>query len=60
MSKANKCDRCGTFYEHNREVYLHKHYMYKDNHPCGDTRIDLCPNCQAELEKWLGERKDNE
>ena len=59
MSKANKCDRCGVLYEYNWENYIHKHYINKDCHPYPDYRIDLCPNCQTELEKWLKERKES-
>lgn len=59
MSHAYKCDRCGALYERNIELYIHKHYICLENHPYSDTEIDLCPNCQVELEKWLEERKES-
>ena len=59
MSKALKCDRCGALYEYDFQLYLRSYYVGKECHPYEDKRLDLCPNCQTELEKWIEERKES-
>ena len=60
MSEVNKCDRCGTLYEYDYNFYIGKHNIYKDCHPYSDYQIDLCPDCQTELEKWIkGDKMNN-
>lgn len=49
MSKANKCDRCGTLYEH--EIYSNK--LFIGRRPYNNEFFDLCPMCQKNLEKWF-------
>ena len=60
MSAALKCDRCGTLYEYDYQLYLCSYYVCKDCHPSGDLKLDLCPNCQQKLIEWVddGERKE--
>ena len=63
MSKALKCDRCGTLYEYNFQLYLNPYFVGKDCHSYEDKRLlDLCPNCQKMLVEWFkdGERKKTE
>lgn len=53
MSKAYKCDRCGTLYEYDFQRYLHSYYISKDCHPQDDKKLDLCPDCQGALVEWM-------
>lgn len=53
MSSACKCDRCGTLYEYDYQLYLRSYIIYKDCHPQEDRKIDLCPMCQKDLERWF-------
>jgi len=63
MSKAKKCDRCGNFYEHyNSNDIIHSNGLakmycdkYENYHYHDKGRIDLCPECKASFDKWLGE-----
>lgn len=48
--QAKKCDRCGALYE---EAYTPDVTVEKYVHPYGSNRIDLCPECQKRLEKFL-------
>ena len=58
MSKALKCDRCGSFYipddshqKRNRVIFDNFDY---DNACSTDGRwLDLCPRCSDRLESWL-------
>ncbi len=51
MSDAKKCDRCGMFFElYKKPIILSKKGIW-------DT-VDLCPNCGAELERWLWQYKE--
>lgn len=58
MASAKKCDRCGCYYDHNRE------YKTKRNHAAinrvdlmdienGYDRYDLCDQCISELLKFM-------
>ena len=48
--QAKKCDRCGALYE---DFYTPDLTVKKYNHPYGETRIDLCPECNKQLEVFL-------
>ena len=58
MSKALKCDRCGSFYipddshqKRNRVSFFKFNY---DNVSYSDrVQLDLCPRCADRLESWL-------
>lgn len=58
MSKAYKCDRCGELYSNHADIsnkYMILIPDYMDDRRClEDGYVDLCPNCQEQLEKWLG------
>lgn len=58
MANAKKCDRCGTLYE---QTTIPAVNVIIDNHPYGGCKIDLCPKCQDELERFVsvGKEKDN-
>ena len=47
---AQKCDRCGKLFEreHVPDITVRKY-----THGYGEYRLDLCPDCQKELERWL-------
>ena len=50
MARANKCDRCGTLYE--RKISYDSYRIVKIL-PYTDDRIDLCEDCQRELESFM-------
>ena len=60
MALITKCDRCGEIYDP-WETYNHinpyenwwRYGLVKDCHPYSETRIDLCPNCKKDLERWF-------
>ena len=51
MASACKCDACGKLYEskgYSPDVTIDiYHHVY------GSSRIDLCPECQKKLEKFI-------
>ena len=50
MAKAYECDVCGGLFKREcvPDVAVVVYY-----HGYGETRKDLCPECQKELENWL-------
>ena len=54
MSRANKCDRCGKLYE--RKI-SHDSYRIVKILPYTEDRIDLCEDCQRELEEFMNQSK---
>lgn len=48
---AKKCDRCGELYD--PPMYTPDVRVDIYRHPYGDRWLDLCFNCQAELEDFL-------
>ena len=51
--KALQCDRCGKYY---KEPYISSTvYLYRKHAYTNDEKMDLCPECGEELEKWLYE-----
>ena len=59
MADAKKCDRCENFYEgnHIQTVVIFKNPMQNGYGYSGDL-MDLCPDCQAALEKWIAREND--
>lgn len=64
MSKAYKCDRCGVYYENDKDINtyytIQKHGFHKVISDTGDCYndwhikdLDLCPACKAGLKIWL-------
>ena len=47
---AHECDRCGKLY---KRAYVPDIRINKYRHPYGDEWVDLCDDCQNQLEKWL-------
>ena len=54
MAFANECDRCGALYKTTVDPKINIVEFTSQNDYC---RIDLCPDCQKELETWLKEKK---
>ena len=54
MALANKCDRCGTLYE--RKISYDSYRIVKIL-PYVEDRIDLCKDCQRELEEFMKQPK---
>lgn len=52
MSRAHKCDRCGTFYEFDYRIYSNNTHFIGCR-PQKDLELDLCPMCQKDLDKWF-------
>ena len=55
MSKACKCDICGKLYEDLPPYPDLRLYRYQDPH--GEHRLDLCDECQKNLERFVGGTK---
>ena len=67
MSKAAKCDRCGSFYLRDRatessvistdakHAFQELELSYRDCNGFSHTaiRYDLCPECRKKLKAWL-------
>ena len=50
MAQANKCDRCGILYE--RKISYDSYRIVKIL-PYIEDKIDLCEDCQRELEAFM-------
>lgn len=65
MALAKKCDRCGQLHEHyplgNHPEVFNAIAICRRNATgtmeCTKTVLDLCPNCMAQLEKFITEGK---
>lgn len=54
--KAYICDRCDDFFVKSNN--LHKYEVVSKINP--NKLLDLCPTCQAELDKWVDEFKEED
>ena len=50
MALAHECDVCGTLFKRESVPDIG---VIVYHHGYGETRKDLCPKCQKELENWL-------
>lgn len=70
MANAKKCDRCGAFYTNCKPIKIDlvtdpkydnskKQLALFLQRSCGDTRLDLCPECVDKLVQYFndGRRK---
>lgn len=57
--EAKKCDRCGKLYEHSEIIEDYnsdprmRYGIFKDCHPQGEVRFDLCKACRKDFYKWF-------
>jgi hypothetical protein len=64
MGSAKQCDRCGKLYEitflddSDYKENWWRFVLWKDMHPYGDVKLDLCNECRKSLSKWF-EQGDN-
>ena len=55
---AKKCDRCKNYYD---PVPYYKIKVLVDNHPYGEAKKDLCPECCDKFFRFLnGEELEGE
>jgi uncharacterized C2H2 Zn-finger protein len=52
MSRAYKCDRCGSLYEHDYKVHGNNS-LFMGRRPYSNDLLDLCPMCQKSFESWF-------
>ena len=58
MARAYKCDRCGSFYENNKDVKITtRRYDWVS---AQRERDDLCPKCTQDLMEWFEAGKEYE
>lgn len=55
MAKAYKCDRCGEFYEPQKQEkgYFDIYEVITTGGHLEHDKKDICPACQKELAEWL-------
>lgn len=56
--KAYKCDRCGEFFLNSEYGYApSKFYITRTPNASGHC-LDLCPNCNDELQEWIAKGEE--
>lgn len=55
--KAYKCDRCGKLFEKYKNQGTFDFFNVTRNPKFSDNCLDLCPNCNAELQEWVANDK---
>ena len=55
--RAYKCDRCGKLFEKYNCQGTANFFSITRN-PCMSGCLDLCPNCNAELQEWVANDKE--
>ena len=56
--KAYKCDRCGKLFE-KYNLQGTSNFFNITRNPCmSGNCLDLCPNCNAELQEWVKHDKE--
>lgn len=54
MAGANKCDRCGVYYEQSKYKKNDIAWIRTiDKYNSTLKNYDLCPKCSEELDEWL-------
>lgn len=53
---AHECDRCGQLF---KRPYVPDITIRHYHHGYGEYRLDLCDDCQKQLEKWLKEKQES-
>lgn len=63
MSRALKCDRCGSYYQldiSNKEDNFAAMALIDSYNMRTDVRYDLCRECRSELNEWLAKGGNEE
>ena len=55
--RAYKCDRCGKFFEKYKNQGTAEFFNITRTPKIPDNCLDLCPNCNAELQEWVANVK---
>ncbi len=55
--KAYKCDRCGKLFERYDGQGTPKFFNILCIPTAINTMLDLCPDCNSELQKWVADGK---
>lgn len=58
--KAYKCDRCGKLFEPYKYQKTSNFLNITRNPNITGDCLDLCPNCNAELQEWVANGKKGE
>ena len=56
--KAYKCDRCGKLFEKYKNQGTSEFFNITRNPCITGNCLDLCPNCNAELQEWVANDKE--
>ena len=56
--RAQKCDRCGKLFEKYECQGTPKFFNITRNPNRSGDCLDLCPNCNAELQNWVANNKE--
>lgn len=56
--KAYKCDRCGKLFEKYRYQGTSDFFNITHNPYQTGSCLDLCPECNAELQEWVANGKE--
>lgn len=56
--KAYKCDRCGKLFEGYNYQGTREFYSITRNPYASGNCLDLCPDCNAELQEWVANDKE--
>ena len=56
--KAYKCDRCGKLFEKYKYQGTSNFFNITLNPCTSGNLLDLCPNCNAELQEWVANGKE--
>lgn len=54
MANAKKCDICGRLFE---ATFVPDITIHKYRHCYGEERLDICPECQKKLEKFVNKEE---
>lgn len=53
MAKAKKCDRCGSYYQLDREMGVFTNLAESDEFCKRFKSYDLCPSCRDAFKDWV-------
>jgi hypothetical protein len=56
--RAYKCDRCGKLFEKYKNQWTSEFFNITRNPCMSGNCLDLCPNCNAELQEWVANGKE--